>query len=181
MSEAHAPTTYAIGCAEYSFVKIGTTVRLAARLASLQTGSPYLLHVIWQREGGRDLEEYLHFRLDDYRVRGEWFDFAGRDPVAMIKGAADLYGVDPASVAATAQLTLLSERYLEIKEKREEARVELADAIAAVLSARIPGLGPAEVSRLVPYVPEHVNYIARAAGVPPLRERTVVSVKQAQE
>lgn len=62
--------------------------------------------------------------------------------------------------------------------KKLEARLddiqkETHDAIVNVLMART--LGPSEVARRVQYDRQHVARIAKKAGVPPLREATVVS------
>ena len=69
--------------------------------------------------------------------------------------------------------------------KKLEARLddiqkETHDAIVNVLMART--LGPSEVARRVQYDRQHVARIAKKAGVPPLREATVVSrAKAAKE
>ncbi|MGW3072343.1 hypothetical protein [Kitasatospora sp. NPDC001132] len=77
--------------------------------------------------------------------------------------------------AARARLAELSAAYNEAEAKLEEARLALNAGIVDVLKAR--ALGPSEVTRLVPYERQHVGRIAKAGGVPPLRERTVVSAK----
>ncbi|MGW7440593.1 hypothetical protein [Streptomyces sp. NPDC054849] len=79
--------------------------------------------------------------------------------------------------AARAQLTELSAAYTEAEAAFEAARKNLNEGIVEILQART--LGPSEVTRLVPYERQHVGRISKAAGIPPLRERTVVSVKQA--
>jgi hypothetical protein len=163
---------YAIGCAEHSAVKIGTTTRLATRLASLQTGSPFLLDVLWRCEGGRELEEYLHFAFNEHRLIGEWFDFAGTDSVQLITEAAARHSSWRESPAA-ARLAESSERFVAAEQGMKTAREELKAGIVDVLMARIPTIGPSEVSRMVPYEREYVGVIAKAAGVPPLRAPTV--------
>lgn len=77
--------------------------------------------------------------------------------------------------AARDQLARLSAAYTEAEAKLEEARLALNAGIVDVLNAR--ALGPSEVTRIVPYERQHVGRIAKAGGVPPLRERTVVSAK----
>lgn len=67
---------------------------------------------------------------------------------------------------------------LGVERKKLEARLddlqkETHDAIVDVLMART--LGPSEVARRVQYDRQHVARIAKKAGVPPLREATVVS------
>lgn len=79
--------------------------------------------------------------------------------------------------AARDRLAQLSAAYTAAEEQLEEARQALNEGIVDVLMART--LGPSEVTRLVPYERQHVGRIAKAGGVPPLREPTVVSKKQA--
>jgi hypothetical protein len=75
------------------------------------------------------------------------------------------------------QLAELSAAYATADAAREAAREALSNKIVAVLKART--LGPSEVTRLVPFERQHVGRIASKGGVPPLREATVVSKKQA--
>jgi len=78
---------------------------------------------------------------------------------------------------AREQLTALGAAYIEAEAQFARARDALNAGIVTVLKART--LGPSEVTRLVPYERQHVGRVAKAAGVPPLRERTVVSAKHA--
>ncbi|MCG6493414.1 hypothetical protein [Kitasatospora sp. A2-31] len=77
--------------------------------------------------------------------------------------------------AARDRLAKLSAAYLAAEAELEAARDALNTGIVDVLKAR--ALGPSEVTRIVPYERQHVGRIAKAGGVPPLRERTVVSAK----
>jgi hypothetical protein len=79
--------------------------------------------------------------------------------------------------AARNKLAELSAAYTAAENQLEEARRALADGIVTVLKAKT--LGPSEVTRLVPFERQHVGRIAKAGGVPPLREPTVVSKKRA--
>jgi hypothetical protein len=79
--------------------------------------------------------------------------------------------------AARDQLAELSAAYTEAETALDAAREALNAGIVSVLKAKT--LGPSEVTRIVPYERQHVGRIAKAAGVPPLRERTVVSAKKA--
>lgn len=76
---------------------------------------------------------------------------------------------------ARARLAKLAHAFTKAEQHLEVARKDLNDGIVDVLMART--LGPSEVTRLVPYERQHVGRIAKAAGVPPLREATVVSKK----
>lgn len=82
---------------------------------------------------------------------------------------------DRAQQAARDRLAEKSAKFLAAESALEDARTELNAAIADVLMAKT--LGPSEVTRLVPYERQHVGRISKAAGVPPLRPRTVVSAK----
>lgn len=79
--------------------------------------------------------------------------------------------------AARDKLDELSSAFTKAEEQLEAARTALNEGIVDVLKART--LGPSDVTRHVPYERQHVGRISKAAGIPPLRERTVVSAKQA--
>ncbi|MFE4263438.1 GIY-YIG nuclease family protein [Streptomyces sp. NPDC056883] len=69
-------------------VKIGFTGDDATkRLRSLQTGSPVPLTVLAEFAGTKQLEAKLHRHFAGRRLHGEWFDFTGDDPVALIGAA----------------------------------------------------------------------------------------------
>lgn len=78
--------------------------------------------------------------------------------------------------AARDRLAELSTAFTEAEAELEDARKALNEGIVDVLRAKT--LGPSEVTRLVPYERQHVGRISKAAGIPPLRERTVVSAKK---
>ena len=77
--------------------------------------------------------------------------------------------------AARDRLSALGAEYTAAEERFEAARTALNEGIIEVLKART--LGPSEVARHVPYERNHVGRVAKAGGVPPLREATVVSKK----
>ena len=78
--------------------------------------------------------------------------------------------------AAREQLAELGAAFTAAEQELEAARKALNEGIVNVLKART--LGPSEVTRLVPYERQHVGRISKAAGIPPLRERTVVSARE---
>ncbi|MGW7001354.1 hypothetical protein ACWGCW_00655 [Streptomyces sp. NPDC054933] len=78
--------------------------------------------------------------------------------------------------AARDRLAELGAAYTAAEETFEAARKALNEGIVDILKART--LGPSEVTRLVPYERQHVGRISKAAGIPPLREPTVVSAKK---
>lgn len=70
-------------------VKIGRSTHPEYRREALQTGSPEQISILWQRPGGAALENWLHQRFIDYRIRGEWFDLTSLgDAVEVVSGAA---------------------------------------------------------------------------------------------
>ncbi|MFD5571976.1 GIY-YIG nuclease family protein [Streptomyces cadmiisoli] len=90
-----APSTgwaYAVRDRLSGLVKIGCTSNVPARLRTLRTGAPGDLDLIWQAVGGRALEDHLHQAFRAKRVRGEWFEFTGSDPVAALTLAAATWG-----------------------------------------------------------------------------------------
>lgn len=95
MSEAPAePVTpktgyiYVVGAPCIQAVKIGHAANVADRVAGLQTGSPLPLIVLWQHRtlNPKSVEDTLHKRFRDKRVRGEWFDL-GPDAVRIVRDA----------------------------------------------------------------------------------------------
>lgn len=86
---------------------------------------------------------------------------------------------DKKQQAARDRLTQLSTTYETAEKAFNDAREALSAEIVTVLKSRT--LGPSEVTRLVPFERQHVGRIAKAGGVPPLREATVVSKKLAGE
>jgi hypothetical protein len=64
--------TYIITSEEHRFIKIGSSATPSFRLSSLQTGSPFLLKIVWCWP--EDIESDLHKIFADKWVFGEWFD-----------------------------------------------------------------------------------------------------------
>jgi predicted RNase H-like HicB family nuclease len=57
-------------------IKVGITSNLSSRLASLQTGSPHRLKLVYSKEIGDkapSVERKTHFLLGQSRMSGEWF------------------------------------------------------------------------------------------------------------
>jgi hypothetical protein len=77
--------------------------------------------------------------------------------------------------AALKELDKLSAAYAAAEKKLDAARDALHDSIIKHLKER--NARPGEVSDHTPYDRNHIRRIANAAGVPPLRERTVRSAK----
>lgn len=75
-SEAMPPEpgeqVYFIGSIEGP-VKIGRSVAVQARLATLQTGCPTPIHILAVVDGGRLLERAYHEHFANDRLHGEWF------------------------------------------------------------------------------------------------------------
>ncbi|MEW2402162.1 GIY-YIG nuclease family protein [Streptomyces sp. NPDC046862] len=87
-SEPRTPHTYLVGAEGSPLVKIGyTSGTPLKRLASLQTGQPMTLSLLWSVPV--DIEDDLHERFASYRVRGEWFDLTPLgDAVEVVQSAA---------------------------------------------------------------------------------------------
>ena len=67
---------YVIQCGNLPYYKIGmTTSGVDSRLASLQTGSPLPLRVLFTRTHYRpvECERFLHDKFKHVRMMGEWF------------------------------------------------------------------------------------------------------------
>lgn len=67
------PSTYFVGCAESSLIKIGWAADPVVRLGCLQTGSPVRLRIVSILPGPRSGERALHERFKHLRADGEWF------------------------------------------------------------------------------------------------------------
>lgn len=79
---------YVIGMEGSPLVKIGHSNDPKGRLATLQTGLPATLTMLWHCEGGGSLERHLHREFKAQRVRGEWFDLTPLgDPAAVVREA----------------------------------------------------------------------------------------------
>jgi hypothetical protein len=100
---------YLIGSALSRPVKIGVAGNVQNRLDELRTGSPVPLHIMWKTRGDRDLEYSLHEYFAPYRIHGEWFDFDGEDPTALVATAAVLMGhlTHPQRVTEQARLRVV--------------------------------------------------------------------------
>ncbi|MDX3585994.1 hypothetical protein [Streptomyces europaeiscabiei] len=78
--------------------------------------------------------------------------------------------------AALRELDRLTDAYEAAKKPFDEARDTLHSAIIKHLMER--NARPGQVAEHTPYDRNHIRRIANAAGVPPLRERTVRSAKR---
>lgn len=58
-------------------IKIGRSLNVAARFATLQATSPLKLKLLWAQPGGSETEMAYHRRFKDCRVHGEWFEIRG--------------------------------------------------------------------------------------------------------
>ena len=56
-------------------IKIGRSRHPQKRLKQLQTGNPNKLRLIKSFEGQGWREGFLHERLKEFRLEGEWFDY----------------------------------------------------------------------------------------------------------
>jgi hypothetical protein len=71
---------YVIQGEPHSPVKIGLAKDVRTRIASLQTGNPTPLRLLYVLMGGQDLEWELHRKFGQYRIpRSEWFEAAGTE------------------------------------------------------------------------------------------------------
>jgi hypothetical protein len=82
-----AEFVYLIGSEGSPIVKIGRSIDVPGRLAAIQFMSPLKLTVLWQTEGGSELEAELHRRFKALRSHGEWFEFPDRDAVNQVRDA----------------------------------------------------------------------------------------------
>lgn len=67
---------YFIVAPHIGLVKIGFSVDLKTRLATISACSPVPVELAASLLGGYELENDLHWRFANSRVRGEWFDYS---------------------------------------------------------------------------------------------------------
>lgn len=87
-------------------VKIGTTTNWEQRLPTLRGQFGSSLVVRWLYYGNVELESHLHRCFADLALGGEWFDFEGRDAIAEIAAAAELYYLIPEGTTTSPQFDL---------------------------------------------------------------------------
>lgn len=94
------------------FVKIGVTADPRARLANLQTGSPYHLEFVaiaaTRGDSGYDIEAAAHLALELHRASGEWFRISPRAAVEELARAAQRLGHPLLSVSVAQADTILA-------------------------------------------------------------------------
>jgi len=81
---------YLIKCHKY--YKIGVAFDIENRLNSLQCGNPYKLDLIIavKNPDSKELEEILHKKFEDKRVRREWFELSQKDVDFIVKPIKDI-------------------------------------------------------------------------------------------
>ncbi len=92
-------------------VKIGVTGDLQARMAQLQTGSPYPLHLAYSTPVWGDayaVEAEAHAMLGRHRLAGEWFGVPADVAVAAVSGAAYRIGSEPEQAGRSQRLGWLT-------------------------------------------------------------------------
>ena len=183
---------YVLGSTETRRVKIGHSTDVPKRLAGIQRMSPVPLTVLDQFEGGVELEAALHAHFRPFRTHGEWFDFGSSDPLAVIQEAVQTCKAtavlaekkarpcktavqSEANIRALAELDRLTVAYNIAKQRRDDARDAVQEAIVRHLRER--NAPPGKIAEHSPYDRNHVGRLAKAAEVPPLRTATVKPIK----
>lgn len=127
---------YAVQVGSDGPVKIGTSKTPGSRLQDLQGANPYPLSLLKVAKGGVTLERTLHRALQQYHLRGEWFEH-DEHVLAAIASLPDAEGlilpgferVDPASGSALPE---------DVLEKAGEAFAGFEPNVY-VVQAEIPG------------------------------------------
>lgn len=189
---------YVIGNCDSPRAKIGRSKSVGIRLGTIQRMSPVPLSILWQTEGGSELESALHRRFGNQRVHGEWFDFTGQDPAAEVAAAVDDIRAEQAQAIAAAEererrkrerrqpanyaeaLRFLDEataKVLRLRTLLAEAETEAVEVVVTALKSCIAeGRNRTEVQKHSPFSPPTVRKIGEDAGIPP-DERYVRTVK----
>lgn len=66
-------TLYYIESEEQKAIKVGFAMDMTTRFASLQTGNPATLKIIWEQHATREVEEAIHAYLKPFRIGREWY------------------------------------------------------------------------------------------------------------
>lgn len=74
---------YVIGCEKIGVCKIGVSIDVVKRIASIQTGFPFDLQLFktYSASNAYVLEKSLHDEYKKFLLRGEWFDIAILDTI----------------------------------------------------------------------------------------------------
>ena len=126
---------YVIGAARTRLIKIGQTTDIRARLATLSTGSPVELSVLWTAPGDQKLEADLHHHFRRQRRHGEWFDLGYADPAEMVAEVAELMGVTAGVFAEERRAR--RPRASASRPARRQARVTAQVGVARGWAARV--------------------------------------------
>lgn len=189
---------YVIGNCDSPRAKIGRSKSVGIRLGTIQRMSPVPLSILWQTEGGSELESALHRRFGSQRVHGEWFDFGNKDPAVEVAAAVDDIRAELAQAASAAEererrrrerrqpanyaeaLRFLDEatvRVLQLRDALAEVEAEAIECVATALKSCVTAGGNrTEVQKHSPFSPPTVRKIGEEAGIPP-DERYVRSPK----
>jgi hypothetical protein len=105
---------YFIRCEGTGLVKVGYSTKPQERLSDLQVGSATKLTLLLTIPGPPGLEKTLHFQLEPYKTRGEWYDLALAAKHARSEFPTE-YRIGPRKVTI--------ERISEIPGRRDEGRI----------------------------------------------------------
>ena len=78
---------YMIKCIGQDIVKIGRSINPHSRLQSIKVACPFDVELIFtaQCSNYREVEQYLHKKLSDKHMKGEWFKVSDKDLKDIIK------------------------------------------------------------------------------------------------
>lgn len=77
IADTPGPKVYFLRAGESGAVKIGFATDLRSRIRGIETGNHEELHIIAAMNGTAADEKALHKKFAAYRIRGEWFKYAG--------------------------------------------------------------------------------------------------------
>lgn len=68
---------YLVKSKRYNFWKLGYTKNVKNRIKSLEQSCPFKLYLVYAIEGYQSEEKKLHKSLQNYQIKGEWYQFRG--------------------------------------------------------------------------------------------------------
>ena len=159
---------YVIGAPGSGVVKIGRSVDIETRFATIQNACPTKVEVRWTTPGAAQLEGQLHAEFGHLRTFGEWFDFGDDDPVAAVQAAIER--IQP-HVATDEELQRARTRLAEVKLLRVESEalknIVARDTESVVVEALRSGLGASEIARLVGVTYSYVRRLRSGNKIAP--------------
>ena len=107
---------YVIRLGDTNYFKVGMTTDINGRIATLQTATPFDLHLIAAaaHKNAYTIEHDIHELLKPYRVRNEWFDCDQSEVMRVFETVNAMCTIDRALDDRSLELESIIERTLNV-------------------------------------------------------------------